>query len=313
MTREPDPSLRAAGVPTCFRHPQRETYVRCQRCDRPICPDCMRDAAVGFQCPQCVAEAAKATRSGRTAYGGLRPANPTATSLALIVLNAGVWLAIQATGGDRSPLRFWLALHPRGSCWDSALTGLWPQVPEAACRGGAGVWVEGVASGAWWQLLTNAFTHVSPTHLVFNLLALWVLGPQLEVAVGRLRFLAVYLGSAVAASVFMMWFSQPYSSTLGASGAVFGLMGALLVVVLKVRANPSPILLWLAVNVVITVVGRGFISWQAHLGGFLGGLLVGALVVYAPRRRRTLWQAAGIGLVAAVMLVLIAVRAAMLG
>src|SRR5512143_4045936 len=93
----PDP-----GVPACYRHPGRETYIRCQRCDRPICPDCMRDAAVGFQCPSCVAEGAKTTRSGRTAYGGLRPTDASRTSIAIIGINVAVWVAVLATGGSAS-------------------------------------------------------------------------------------------------------------------------------------------------------------------------------------------------------------------
>ena len=81
MSDAPTPET---GVPTCYRHPGRESYIRCQRCDRPICPDCMRDAAVGFQCPTCVDEGTKSTRSARTAYGGLRPTNASATSVVLI-------------------------------------------------------------------------------------------------------------------------------------------------------------------------------------------------------------------------------------
>ncbi|MDQ4055015.1 MAG: rhomboid family intramembrane serine protease, partial [Actinomycetota bacterium] len=79
------------GEPTCYRHPGRETHIQCQRCGRPICPDCMIDASVGFQCPSCVAEGRKSTRSGRTAYGGIRPTNPGATTMALIGINVGVW------------------------------------------------------------------------------------------------------------------------------------------------------------------------------------------------------------------------------
>ena len=96
------PAARGTGVPTCYRHPDREAHIRCQRCDRVICPDCMRPAAVGFQCPECVKEGAKTTRSGRTAYGGLRPTDASLTSMVLIAINVAVWIAILATGALRA-------------------------------------------------------------------------------------------------------------------------------------------------------------------------------------------------------------------
>src|SRR4029078_12203030 len=102
MTEQTPPSAQA-GVSTCYRHPDREAYIRCQRCGRSICPDCMRPASVGFQCPECVHEGTRATRSGRTAYGGLRSHNPARTSQVLIALNVAVWLLITVTGGTRSP------------------------------------------------------------------------------------------------------------------------------------------------------------------------------------------------------------------
>ena len=112
-TPEADPGT---GVPVCYRHPGRESHIRCQRCERPICPECMRDAAVGFQCPECVAAGAKQTRSGRTTYGGLRPGNAGLTSMVLIAVNAAVWVAILATGGSSSRLVDALGLRPRGLC-----------------------------------------------------------------------------------------------------------------------------------------------------------------------------------------------------
>ena len=149
----------------------------------------------------------------------------------------------------------------------------------------------GVADGAYWQLLTSAFTHVEVWHIGFNMLALWVLGPQLELAIGRSRFLALYLLSALAGSALVYWLADPAGSTLGASGAVFGLMGALLVLAVKVRGDVRGILTWVGINAVITFLFPN-ISWQGHLGGFLGGVLIAALLVYAPRQRRTAWQVA---------------------
>jgi membrane associated rhomboid family serine protease len=307
---QPGPSSPATGVPTCYRHPDRETYISCQRCGRPICPDCMRDAAVGFQCPQCVAEGAKATRSGRTAYGGLRPGNPGLTSGVLIAVNAAVWLAVMATGGGGSRLVELLALRANGLCVVPGQGAF--ETPSSVCTGQGGEYWPGVVDGAWWQLLTNAFTHVEVWHIGFNMLALWILGPQLELAIGRVRFLALYLGSALAGSALVYAASPEYQATLGASGAIFGLMAALLVLAYKVRGNVQGILMWIGINAVITVVGRGFISWQGHLGGFLGGLALAVIIVYAPRPRRSLVQAVGIGAVLLAVLVAIAARTAAL-
>jgi membrane associated rhomboid family serine protease len=301
------------GVPTCYRHPDRETYIACQRCSRPICPDCMRDAAVGFQCPQCVAEGAKSTRSGRTAYGGTRSGNPGLTSMVLMGLNALVWVAINVTGGNNSPLLSAFALTPNGRC-ETPDGSYYPSVTsEAVCRtGGAAVdWVPGVHDGAYWQLVTSAFTHVEVWHIGFNMLALWFLGPQLEAALGRSRFLALYLGSALTASATVYWFSDMAAGTRGASGAIFGLMGGLLVIAYKVRGDVRGILIWLGLNVVITFTFPG-ISWQGHLGGLLGGLLIGAVLVYAPRERRTFFQAAGVSAVVLLSAVAIVLRSATL-
>jgi membrane associated rhomboid family serine protease len=305
---QPGPSSPATGVPTCYRHPDRETYITCQRCGRPICPDCMRDAAVGFQCPQCVSEGARATRSGRTAYGGLRPGNPGLTSGVLIAINAAVWLAVMVTGGSR--LVELLALRANGLCvvrGDGAF-----EMQESLCTGQGGAYWPGVVDGAWWQLLTSAFTHVEVWHIGFNMLALWILGPQLELAIGRARFLALYLGSALAGSALVYAASPEYQATLGASGAIFGLMAGLLVLAFKVRGNVQGILMWIGINALITVVGRGFISWQGHLGGFLGGLALAVIIVYAPRERRSLVQAAGIAAVLLTVAVVIAARTAVL-
>src|SRR3954465_1636012 len=139
MTDQPAP----AGVPVCYRHPGRETHIRCQRCNRPICPDCMRDAAVGFQCPDCIARGPQATRSGRTAFGGLRPTNASVTSMVLVAMNAAVWLAILVTGGAGSRLVDLLGLRPNGLCRGG---GGFFDVDRATCSG-AGTWLPGVADG----------------------------------------------------------------------------------------------------------------------------------------------------------------------
>ena len=188
----------------------------------------------------------------------------------LIGVNALVFLMITVSGRSTSRLVEWLALVPQGRCDSVNDPGFYfPGVTSAeTCTSSAvGVWRPGVDDGAYWQLITSAFTHVEVWHFGFNMLALWVLGPQLEAAIGRTRFLVLYFGSALAGSAMVYWFSPVGGYTLGASGAIFGLMSGLLVVAYKVKGNVQGILIWVGINVLITVVGRGFISWQGHLGG----------------------------------------------
>lgn len=293
----PQPGTPAEGVPVCYRHGDRESHIRCQRCERPICPDCMNPAAVGFQCPECVNEGARSTRAGRTAYGGKRSADPTLTSKVLIGLNAAVFLLVTATGGAGGAWLYRLALLP---------------VSGTAIVDGRPERFLGVADGAVWQLLTSAFTHLDLWHIGFNMLALWILGPQLESVLGRSRFLSVYLLSALAGSALVYWLSGPQTPTIGASGALFGLMGALVVVARKVGGNVSSLGLWIGLNFLITVLGRAFISWQGHLGGFLGGVVVAVILVHAPRQARSRWQLAGLVAVGVVLLLAILARTAVL-
>ncbi len=304
----------ATGVPTCHRHPDRETWIRCQRCGKPICPDCMRDAAVGFHCPDCVKEASKGSRQNRAMYGGQRSDDPRLTSYVLIGINALVWLAIAATGGRVSRLVDLLALAPTGRCTSASVPSqYYPSINDGnVCvqgTSGDGIWHVGVADGAWWQLLTTAFTHVEIWHVATNMLALFIFGPALEGIVGRARFLGIYFVSAIASSVMVLFLAGADSSTVGASGALFGLLGALLVTARKARLNSQWLMQNLVIGVVISVVGARLISWQGHLGGFLGGVLTAAIIAYAPKAHRTLVQWAGLALVAVVLLALAFVRA----
>ena len=294
----------------CYRHPATATYIRCQRCGRPICGECMISAAVGFQCPECVSEGARQTRQNEGPYGGARSANPSLTTIILIALNALVWGAITLTGGGLSRLVIRLALSPLGTCLSAReATRYYAQTSEAACRLMAdGSWQPGVAEGAYWQLLTSAFTHVEILHIGMNMLALWFLGPSLERALGRARFLAVYLVSALAGSVVVLWLADASTMTLGASGAVFGLIGALLVLAYKVHGDVRSVLIWLGINVVYTFIGPGSISWQGHLGGLLGGVAAAVVVVYAPRQGRARLQWLGLAGLTVLLLVLAVVR-----
>ena len=216
-------------------------------------------------------------------------------------------MAILATGGRDSRLLDYLALRPNGLCFVPGQGGF--EVSSAQCDAIGGTFYPGVADGAYWQLLTSAFTHIELWHIGFNMLALWVLGPQLELAIGRIRFIALYLLSALAGSTLVYWASAEYGSTLGASGAVFGLMGALLVIAYKVKADVQQILIWIGINAVLTFTISN-ISWQGHLGGFLGGAAIAAILVYAPRQRRTQVQVAGLVVLAVLLAAAIAAQTA---
>ena len=215
----------------------------------------MIDAAVGFQCPSCVAEGRKSVRQPRTMSGALVPANAGRVSVALIIANSGVFLAETAN-------------------------------PAVAGRGEMlGV---AVASGEWWRLLTSAFLHANVLHLVLNMYALYLFGPVAERALGPVRFVLTYVTVALAGSVFVYWFAHPQQGTVGASGAIFGLFGLVLVLMIKVGQDVRTLIVLLLINGIFSL--QPGISWQAHLGGFLAGLVLGALFAYAPRAGRTTWQ-----------------------
>lgn len=250
----------------------------------------MVSASVGFQCPECVKAGSRGVRSAKTPYGGAIVANPNTTTVALIVLNVAVWVGILATGGRSGSLMSAFALLP-----ESALA------PD-------GEVIRGVSGGAYWQVLTAAFSHLNALHLASNMFALFIFGPRLEMILGRARFLTLYLVSALASSAMVMWLSGEFGQTLGASGAVYGLLGGLLVVSLRAGAPPQQLLVFGAVYFAVSFVSPN-ISWQGHLGGLLGGALVAAILAYAPRQRRTLVQSAGISALVVLILAAIVVRA----
>jgi len=276
----PDPIGAPPQVPVCYRHPDRETYIRCAHCDRPICPDCMTSASVGFQCPECVAEGAAAVPATRTRFGGVAISRPYVT-LTLIGINVVVFGAEFLAGVDTV-----------ASNW--------------------GMWPVGVAlDNEYYRLFTATFLHENLLHIGFNMLVLWMLGPQLEALLGHVRFTVLYLVAGLGGSVASFWFSSPSVVGIGASGAIFGLMGAYVVVGRALRADISQVLGLIAINVVIGFVGGG-IDWRAHLGGLVTGALVAAIFAYAPTTQRVLWQVVGVVVVVVALGVLITMRDAAL-
>jgi membrane associated rhomboid family serine protease len=266
----------------------------------------MNDAPVGFHCPDCVAEARRTTRQARTTLGGIRSTSVGLVSKILIGINAAVWALIMATGGNSSVWVDRLAIRPKGAC---VVDDRGYDVSSSLCTIQHGTWLPGVSDGAWWQPLTSMFAHVEPLHIGFNMLALWILGPQLELVLGRLRFTSLYLLSGLVGSAAVYWLSPLYTPTLGASGAIFGLMAALLVVARKARADISQLMVWIGINAALTFFAAG-ISWQGHVGGFVGGLVLAGILAYAPRERRTTWQAAGFAGVAILVAIAFAIRTA---
>ncbi|MEU2247595.1 rhomboid family intramembrane serine protease [Streptomyces sp. NPDC019224] len=284
----------AEGPAVCYRHPDRETAVRCVRCDRPICPDCMVSASVGFQCPDCVRQGsgtghgASAARP-RTLAGGVVAADPRLITKILLGINIAVFVAVAVN----TALIDDLELLGRASF----------------SYGGP---VEGVAEGQWYRLVTAMFLHQAVLHMAFNMLGLWWLGGPLEAVLGRVRYLALYLLSGLAGSALTYWLAEPNQPSLGASGAVFGLLGATIVLMRRLNYDMRPVFMILALNLVITFNPWGGIAWQAHVGGLVAGILIGVAMMHAPRERRDLVQFGTCAVVLVATILIVVARTAAL-
>ena len=252
MSSWPPPPSPAAPVLACYRHPKVAAPVTCNRCQQPICTDCMVSAPVGWQCPTCVKGAPPVRRMRDIQPGGfgLTGQKPYLT-YGIIAVCVAIFFAQQGSATVTS--RF---------------------VVVAA----------GVAEGEWWRVITSGFLHGSIIHLLFNMLILFQLGSVFEQRLGRARFLGVYLLSLVGGSLGALVLQGPTDAALGASGAVFGLMGAVLALSRRGRSPiESSVGGLLAINLVITFLIPG-ISIGGHLGGLAAGLL-GGLVIRAVGER----------------------------
>jgi membrane associated rhomboid family serine protease len=273
-------------VPTCYRHPGRETYVSCVRCGRPACPDCLRSAAVGQQCVECIKQANRGGRRPAGAFGG-RPASGAMVTWTLVGINIVCYLAE--------------IFFPNTVVDDGVMIGHY----------GSSI---GVASGEWYRLISSAFLHEPLSdgtfgilHIAFNMWALIVVGPSLERMLGRSRFLAVYLVSALGGSVLYYLVASPVAPALGASGAIFGLFGAWFVLARRLRLDGRQIVGLIVINLVITFVIPG-IAWQAHVGGLIAGVALTSAYAYAPQRNRTLIQASATLVILAILVLGVVVR-----
>ncbi|MEU9142492.1 rhomboid family intramembrane serine protease [Streptomyces sp. NPDC048349] len=247
-------------LPGCYRHPDRDTGISCTRCERPICPECMISASVGFQCPECVRAGSgtghrPTANAPRTLAGGVVAADPQLVTKVLMGLNAAVFLAGLAAPALVVQLE---------------LLGRYVEFFGAP--------VEGVSTGQYHRLLTSVFLHVEWWHILSNMIGLWVIGGPLEAALGRSRYLAVYLLSGLGGSALVYLLTAPNTPTLGASGAVFGLLGATVVLARRLRYEMRPVIVMVVLMLFLTFVPIGGsinVSWQAHVGGLVTGALVG--------------------------------------
>ncbi|MBM0232826.1 rhomboid family intramembrane serine protease [Micromonospora sp. STR1_7] len=286
-------------TPVCYRHPGRETYVRCTRCDRPICPDCMREASVGHQCPECVNEGRRTVRPARTAFGGGTAGRHGYVTKGLIALNVLLMLLSIASdrGGDAAV---------GGSGFGGLMGGSTPLTNWGSVLGLAffpdGT-LGGIAEGQWYRLVTAMFLHYGVIHLLLNMWALWVLGRSLEANLGPLRFGALYLIAGLGGNVAAYLFSAQNSATAGASTAVFGLFAALIIIERKLGRDISQVIPILVINLVFTLTVPG-ISIPGHLGGLVVGAAMSLVLAYAPRGRRTLVQVAGGAVILLILLAL---------
>ena len=271
---------------TCYRHPNRETGVACSSCGRPICPDCMTPTPVGMRCPECAGDRTK-VRTAQTvrarAGRGTGLGRYSMTEI-LLAVNVIVFVAEVATG---------LSLGGAGSL-------------GTVFKDGAlyGPYIDGVYHSEYYRLFTSAFIHDGILHILFNMWFLYIVGRSLEQGIGRWNFLAIYLASLFAGSFGALLFSADIP-TVGASGALFGLLGALIVI-----AHRRGISIWqsglgatLVINVIFSLTIAD-VSIGAHLGGVVAGLICGWLYLELAERRRmapAFW--AGCAVVAAVSIV----------
>jgi membrane associated rhomboid family serine protease len=252
--------MRADAV--CYRHPDRRASVSCQRCNRPICTECMVEAPIGFHCPD---DAKGGRQKVYTAASLFRATGRPVVTLTLIAVNVAFFVIGLGLGEDPDiPGRDQLTV-------DFALFG--PLVD----------------TGEWYRLVTSGFLHANLVHIAFNMYLLYLLGQQLEPALGRIQFTVVYFFSLLTGSLGVLLL-DPTAVTVGASGAVFGLMGAAVAVQRSRNINPFDTGLGalIVLNLVFTFAFSRSISVGGHIGGLVGGFVAGWLLVMLPARSRAM-------------------------
>ncbi|WP_084436369.1 rhomboid family intramembrane serine protease, partial [Aldersonia kunmingensis] len=245
-------------LPGCVRHPDRPTGLTCVRCGRPACPECLREAAVGYQCVDCVRAGAATVRAPRTVAGATMSTGFTpVVTYALIAINVVVYAITVLQSGS-------VIENDRGS----QLFRDWA------------LWPPAVADGQLFRLIGSGFLHYGALHLAVNMFALWIVGRDIERVLGRSRYTLVYFVSLLGGSAAVMAL-ELNAVTAGASGAIFGLFGALGIILLRLRQNPGPIIAIIVINVVISVATPGISLW-GHLGGLAAGTAAAVALLFVP-------------------------------
>jgi membrane associated rhomboid family serine protease len=272
-------------VATCYRHPDRETGLSCSECGRPICTDCVTFAPVGLRCP----DHAQASGAGggvqkRAQQAVRRTTRPRSTDAIvtkiLVALNVAIYLITVAQSPFSNKLN-----NPGGSLFEK-----WALFGPA------------VDHGDWWRLITSAFLHGGVLHIAFNMLALLWLGSPVELALGRLRYLGLYLVSGLAGSAGAL-IADPHSVTVGASGAIFGLLGAGLILEYEATGSlAGNYLMLIVINLAISFSPGLNISYGGHIGGLIGGIVI-TLAYTRFGRRRTAFTGIGTTAVATLLVV----------
>jgi membrane associated rhomboid family serine protease len=281
-------------VAHCYRHPHREALIRCTRCDRPICPDCMRPASVGFHCPDDVDRASRSMRPARTSVGARLLQSPPYVTGTLIALNVIGYVVTGLAPG--ATLR-----NPTTPRSPDALFNKWQLLP---------FYVK--TDHRYYELITSAFLHVSLLHIASNMITLAFVGPALERLLGWWRFAAVYLLSALGGSAAIYAFGSEIGTTVGASGAIFGLFGACLVLVRRLGLDLQWLVGIIVINFILTFSIQN-ISKLGHIGGFVTGVLAGVAIGGLPSMRNRLStpvQAGGLAGVLVLVMLVIGLRTA---
>ena len=268
----------------CYRHPDRETGLSCSECGRPICYECMTPAPVGLRCPEHSGKpqgVQRVVRPAQRAVTGVGSRRVNAVTMALIGINVAVYLLELAAGGSVSGTGNWIFSH--GALLVNGVTQNGNALPVPAHVAVPGFQLVGVAHGEWWRLFTAAFLHYGPLHLGINMYSLFFAGTLLEQLIGRWRFVLLYLASGIAGSAgAMIW--SPNQVTVGASGAIFGILGGLFVLERRGHlATGGQIAGLIVLNLIFTFALSSFISVGGHVGGLIGGVAMMLLLVWYRR------------------------------